>query len=143
MQRISYARHRFPPEIIQHVVWLYFRFPLNYRDVEDLLAERDIDVSYETARRWTLKFGLAYARKLRRLRPRTDGRWLCLPLIPSDLVTVHPAIADRTRTNALHQLTIVKNPRISAADRVFGTHNRPPGLPRYKQSWLATVLRKG
>jgi len=75
MQRISYARHRFPPEIIQHVVWLYFRFPLNYRDVEDLLAERDIDVSYETARRWTLKFGLAYARKLRRLRPRSDGRW--------------------------------------------------------------------
>jgi transposase-like protein len=75
MQKISYARHRFPPELIQHVVWLYFRFPLSYRDVEDLLAERDIDVSYETARRWTLKFGLAYARKLRRLRPRSDGRW--------------------------------------------------------------------
>jgi transposase-like protein len=75
MQKVSYARHRFPPEIIQHVVWLYFRFPLSYRDVEDLLAERDIDVSYETARRWVLKFGLAYARKLRRLRPRSDGRW--------------------------------------------------------------------
>jgi transposase-like protein len=46
MQKISYARHRFPPEIIQHVVWLYFRFPLSHRDVEDLLAERGIDVSY-------------------------------------------------------------------------------------------------
>ena len=57
------------------VVWLYFRFPLSYRDVEDLLAERGIDVSYETVRRWALKFGLAYARKLRRLRPRSDGRW--------------------------------------------------------------------
>lgn len=67
--------HRFPPEIIQHAVWLYFRFPLSFRDVEDLLAERGIDVSYETVRRWGLKFGLAYARKLRQLRPRSDGRW--------------------------------------------------------------------
>ncbi len=64
MQKISYARHRFPPEIIQHVVWLYFRLALSHRDVEDLLAERCIDVSYETVRRWALKFGLAYARKL-------------------------------------------------------------------------------
>jgi len=75
MQKISYARHRFPPEIIQHVVWLYFRFPLSFRDVEDLLAERGVDVSYETVRRWTLKFGQAYARKLRQSRPRPDGRW--------------------------------------------------------------------
>lgn len=75
MQETSYARHRFPPEIIQHVVWLYFRFPLSFRDVEDLLAERGVDVSYETVRRWTLKFGQAYAGKLRRLRPRPDGRW--------------------------------------------------------------------
>jgi transposase-like protein len=75
MQKTSYARHRFPPEIIQHVVWLYFRFPLSFRDVEDLLAERGVDVSYETVRRWTLKFGQAYAGKLRRLRPRPDDRW--------------------------------------------------------------------
>lgn len=75
MKEISYRRHRFPPEIIQHGVWLYFRFPLSYRDVEDLLAERGIDVSYKTVRRWALKFGLAYARKLRRLRPRPDCRW--------------------------------------------------------------------
>jgi transposase-like protein len=52
MQKISYHRHRFPSEIIQHAVWLYFRFPLSYRDVEDLLAERGIEVSYETIRRW-------------------------------------------------------------------------------------------
>ena len=61
MQNISYARYRFPPVIIQHTVWLYFRFPLSYRDVEDLLAERGIDVSYETVRCWALKFGQAYA----------------------------------------------------------------------------------
>ena len=60
--------------IIQHAVWLYFRIPLSYRDVEDLLAERGIDVSYETARRWALKFGQAYAQRLRTTRPRPDVR---------------------------------------------------------------------
>jgi transposase-like protein len=75
MKQISYSRHRFPGLIIQHAVWLYFRFPLSFRDVEDLLAERCIDVSYESVRRWSVKFGLGYARKLRRLRPRPDARW--------------------------------------------------------------------
>ncbi len=75
MIKISYRRHRFPAEIIQRAVWLYFRFPLSYRDVEDMLAERGVEVSYETVRRWALKFGEAYARKLRRLRPRADCRW--------------------------------------------------------------------
>jgi len=75
MTKISYRRHRFPPEIIQHAVWLYFRFPLSFRDVEDLLAERGIDVSYETVRRWSVKFGIAYANRLRRSRPRPDTRW--------------------------------------------------------------------
>jgi transposase-like protein len=75
MQQISYSRHRFPGSIIQHAVWLYFRFPLSFRDVEDILAERGIDVSYESIRRWSVKFGLAYAYKLRRLRPRPSGRW--------------------------------------------------------------------
>ncbi len=56
MQKTSYARHRFPREVIQHAVWLYFRFPLSFRDVEDLLAQRGVDVSYETVRRWALKF---------------------------------------------------------------------------------------
>jgi len=60
MQKISYSRHRFPGSIIQHAVWLYFRFPLSFRDVEDMLAERGIDVSYESVRRRSVKFGLAY-----------------------------------------------------------------------------------
>src|SRR5690348_12511767 len=75
MHTVSYHRHRFPPDIIQNAVWLYFRFPLSFRDVEDLLAERGIDVSYETVRRWSVKFGLAYARKLRRSHPPADTRW--------------------------------------------------------------------
>lgn len=75
MSNPSYARHRFPPEIIQHAVWLYFRFTLSYRDVEDLLAERGMDVAYETVRRWALKFGRAYAARIRRRRPQPSGRW--------------------------------------------------------------------
>src|SRR4051812_21239226 len=70
MQSVSYARHRFPPVVIQHAIWLYLRFTLSYRDVEDLLAERGLDVSYETIRRWVLKFGPLYARNLRRRRAR-------------------------------------------------------------------------
>lgn len=75
MRRVSYARHRFPPVIIQHAVWLYFRFGLSYRDVEEMLAERGVDVSYETLRRWSLKFGPAYADRIRKRRPRPSDRW--------------------------------------------------------------------
>src|ERR687893_2204752 len=75
MQPISYARHQFPAEIIRHAVWLYLRFTLSYRDVEELLAERGIETSYETVRRWVLKFGPAFTRNLRRLRPRPTDTW--------------------------------------------------------------------
>ena len=66
MDKLSYHRHRYPSIVIQEAIRLYFRFALSYRDVEDMLAERGIDVSYETVRRWTLKFGAIIARKLRR-----------------------------------------------------------------------------
>src|SRR3712207_4191070 len=72
---ISYKRHRFPPEIIAHVVWLYFRFPLSLRVVEEMLLERGIVVSFETARGWALKFGPAYARPLRRKTPSRRDIW--------------------------------------------------------------------
>lgn len=75
MGTISYCRHRFPSKIIQHAVWLYFRFPLSFRNVENLMAERGVDVSYETVRRWALKFGLDYAGRLRGTRTHSDGRW--------------------------------------------------------------------
>jgi transposase-like protein len=75
MAEISYRRHRFAPLVIQHAVWLYLRFTLSYRDVEDLLAERGLDVSYETVRRWVLKFGPMVARALRERRPRPSSRW--------------------------------------------------------------------
>src|SRR6202030_1396395 len=75
MAELSYRRHRFPPAVIQHAVWLYLRFTLSYRDVEDLLTERGLDVSYETVRSWVLKFGPVIARRLRRRRPRPSDRW--------------------------------------------------------------------
>ena len=61
-----YHRHRFPPEIISYAVWLYYRFSMSFRDVEDLLAERGVIVSYESIRRWCLKFGPQYRRSLKR-----------------------------------------------------------------------------
>src|SRR5438309_6350093 len=75
MDPVSYRRHRFPPEIIQHAVWLYLRFTLSYRDVEELLAERRLDISYETVRSWVLKFEPAIAPRLRQRRPRPSDRW--------------------------------------------------------------------
>ncbi len=71
----SYAGYRFPADIIHRAVWMYLRFTLSYRDVEELLAERGIQASYETVRRWVLKFGPVFARNLRRLRPRACDTW--------------------------------------------------------------------
>ncbi len=75
MRRSPFCGHRFPPDVIRQAVWLYLRFTLSFRDVEDLLAERGIDISYETIRRWVLKFGPIFARELRRRRPRPSSIW--------------------------------------------------------------------
>ncbi len=71
----SYRGYRFPPAIISHAVWLYHRFGLSFREVEDLLAERGITVTYEAIRQWCLTFGLDYARRLRRRRGRMGDTW--------------------------------------------------------------------
>jgi putative transposase len=75
MIKISYSGYRFPPEIIQHAIWLYIRFTLSFRDVEDLLAERGILVSYETVRRWVNHFGPMVAADLRKRRPKPHTTW--------------------------------------------------------------------
>ncbi len=79
MQRTAspspYKGFRYPQEIISHAVWLYFRFSLSYRDVEELLAERGIIVTYETIRQWARKFGQSYANQLRRRRARPGDKW--------------------------------------------------------------------
>ncbi|MEU1569421.1 IS6 family transposase [Streptomyces mirabilis] len=71
----SYRGHRYPVEVIPHCVWLYHRFPLTFREVEELLLQRGVIVSYETIRRWCAKFGRAYANGLRRRRPRPGDKW--------------------------------------------------------------------
>src|SRR6266480_1644000 len=70
-----YHRHRFPAEIISHCVWLYFRFALSFRDIEEMLAMRGVALSYETVREWCLKFGQIYANGLRRRSPRPGDQW--------------------------------------------------------------------
>ena len=75
MAKINYSGYRFPPEIIQQAIWLYLRFTLSFRDVEDLLAERGIIVSYETVRRWVNHFGPKIAADLRKRRPRPHAIW--------------------------------------------------------------------
>ncbi|MGW2769411.1 IS6 family transposase [Streptomyces sp. NPDC001275] len=71
----SYKGHRYPVGVISHCVWLYFRFPLSFREVEELMLERGVVVSHETIRRWCLKFGQAYANALRHRRPRPGDKW--------------------------------------------------------------------
>jgi putative transposase len=78
MQPISYARHQFPSGFVRHPIWLYLRFTLSYCDVEELLAERGLEIPYETVRRWVLKFGSAVAVTCAvcGLDPKTPGTWM-------------------------------------------------------------------
>ncbi len=71
----SYKRHRYPAEIISSTLWLYYRFSMSFRDVEELMATRGVVLSYETVRRWVLKFGQQYANELRRRRPQLGDKW--------------------------------------------------------------------
>ena len=71
----SYKGFRFPAEIISHAIWLSYRFSLRYRDVEELLAERGVSVTYETVRPWCLRFGQSFATQLRRRRAKPGDTW--------------------------------------------------------------------
>jgi putative transposase len=75
MSALSYSGYRFPPDIIQRAVWMYLRFTLSFREIEEFLAERGIVVTYESIRRWVLTFGPVIARRLRVQRPKPHGRW--------------------------------------------------------------------
>jgi putative transposase len=73
--QLAYFRHRFPAEIISHCVWLYFRFSLSFRDIEEMMAKRGMVLTYETVREWCSKFGGAYAKRMRSRSPRSGDRW--------------------------------------------------------------------
>src|SRR4029453_5187686 len=85
-----YKHHRFPGEIINHAVWLYFRFPLSHRDVEELLCVRGVIVSYEAIRKWCRKFGQQYANQLRRRGPKPGAKW---PLDEGFITTKGPPLS--------------------------------------------------
>src|SRR5918998_677351 len=74
-RHLRYARDRFPAEVISHAVWLYFRFPLSLRMVEEMLATRAIVVSHETVRQWALRFGQDFANRIRRRLPQAGDKW--------------------------------------------------------------------
>ena len=101
MNKISYSGYRFPPEIIQQAIWLYLRFTLSLRDVEDLLAERGIAVSYETVRRWVNHFGPVIAADLRRRRLKPHTTWHLDEVylkIDGRMVYLWRAVDDRRRS---------------------------------------------
>jgi hypothetical protein len=102
---LSFKRHRFPPEVMRHAVWLYFRFNLSLRDVEDMLAERGIEVSYETICCLTKKFGPQFARRLKRQRPPlpctgTSTRWSALS--PASACTFGALSTTKARFSTLY-----------------------------------------
>ena len=72
---VSYKYHRFPIEIIRHCVWLYYAFPLSYRDIEKIMLYRGIEVTYEAIRKWCKKFAQEYANQIRRRRPEPTDKW--------------------------------------------------------------------
>ena len=91
-----YAGHRFPPEIISHAVWLYFRFPLSLRMVEEMLAARGIVVSHEAVRQWALKFGQGFANEIRRRLPRAGDKWHLDEVVVKIAGTAHGAPSTST-----------------------------------------------
>lgn len=72
---VSYKYHRFPIEVIRHCVWLYYTFPLSFRDIEKMMLYRGIEVTYEASRKWCKKFARAYANQIRRRRPKPADKW--------------------------------------------------------------------
>src|SRR5438309_5988869 len=95
--RAHYVGYRFPAEIISHAVWLYFRFPLGLRMVEELLAARGIIVSHETVRQWALKFGQQFANQIRRRLPRVGDKWHLAGCGKSRLIRISAGLSSSVR----------------------------------------------
>jgi hypothetical protein len=106
-----YRGHRFPVEIINHCVWLYYRFPLSLRDIQEMMAQRGVIVSYETIHQWCRKFGQSYANRLRRRRARPGDKWHL-----TDTAAPSPADAtgDTTRRTASVSSELSQLPKLPA-----------------------------
>ena len=139
MNSISFARQQFPPDVIRHAVWLYLRFTLSLRDVEEMLAERGLDLTYETVRRWVAKFGPLFARELRKRRHRPTGRWHL------DEMVVKIAGKRHWLWRAVDDEGEVLDMPQSAGPRMFPLSSMPPpnttsrGFWRRAPTWSSTV----
>jgi hypothetical protein len=110
----SYRGHRFPAEIISHAVWLYHRFCLSFRDVEDLLAERGVTVSYETIRHWCGKFGTEYATSLKRRERRLGDTWHLDELFVTNALWPRARLRRRERHVIQRRRCIIRETRVTA-----------------------------
>src|SRR5271169_4020614 len=132
----SYKGHRYPVEIINHCVWLYFRFPLSFGEVEELMLERGVAVSYEMIRCWCAKFGQDYASGLRRRRPRSGDKWHCDEVFIWINGTRHYLwrAVDQNVAAVLHRLRLT----LFHAGRIT-TLRQPPAHPPVSVAGWATV----
>ena len=105
----SYKGHRYPVEIINHCVWLYFRFSLSFREVEELMLTRGVVVSYETIRRWCAKFGQAYANQLRRRRPRPGDKWHLDEVFIRINGTIHGTVNLRSCGRSANHISLIRH----------------------------------
>jgi putative transposase len=115
----TYRGHRFPPEIISHAIWLYHRFTLSFRDVEDLLAERGITVSYEAIRSWCIKFGPVYARSLPRKQGRLGDIWYIDEVFVAIQGVRHYLWRAVDQDGAVIDILVTKHRDRQAAERFF------------------------
>ena len=149
MTKISYSGYRFPPEIIHQAIWLYLRFTLSFRDVEDLLAERGIAISYETIRRWVNHFGPIIAAELRKRRPKPHSIWHLDEVylkIDGRMVYLWRAVDAEGVSHAKWLASTAtpaggENPRMCA--RVCGSKSEGPSGPSLSTSSLPTRCVKG
>ena len=143
-----YKRHRFPPEIIQHVVWLYHRFNLSSRDIEDLMAERGISVSYESIRLWCIKFGSRYARRLRRRRDGAAAKRFFKRLLRASGNEPRRIITDKLRSygvdhrelipDTIHDTSQYANKRAELSHQPTRVRERSMRLSTIYSTWVDT-----
>ena len=134
MRQLSFKRHRFSPEIIRHSVWPYTRFTLSFRDVEEMLAERGLDISHETVRRWFLKFGSAIAANLRRSRSRPSDHWHLDEMVIVIRVRATPSIFSATSSDDPSTKNFEPHHSMFGKPRVLPPDHRslPPKFPAAK-----------
>jgi putative transposase len=123
-----YRRHRFPPEVISYAVWLYFRFPLSLRMVEEMLAARGICVTYETVRQWGKKFGKAFSDQIRQRAPARGDKWHMDEVVVSDCWRAVLAVA-RGRSEWLRSRRL--GPASKRQPRCAAAHEEAPEIRRH------------